>query len=105
MEEVKAAVDNGRDVIFHCASGFYCAPLTASLVFMFGLAIPFGDAQAIIEAARGVELSEVILPSTRPDGTSTEDHRKYLNYWEEWALAGVLFRFLPALGSGGGALV
>ena len=37
LDEVKSAVDAGRDVIFHCRAGVHRAAITTVLMLMFGL--------------------------------------------------------------------
>ena len=100
LDEVKPAVDAGRDVIFHCHAGVHRAALTTVLVLMFGLGIPLREAVRRLESARHICWDEAVSGHRRKDGSRRENHMKYLPVWEKQALTlphRVDIRFLPPL--------
>ena len=82
LDEVKQAVDAGRDVIFHCHAGVHRAAITTVTVMMFGLGIPLREAVAKLTAVRHICWAEATNGTRRNDGTRRENHMKYLPAWE-----------------------
>ena len=61
MVMVKQAIDQGQDVILHCAAGRHRAATTGTLVLMWGCGITFEEARQIVEAKRrSVEIGKVV---------------------------------------------
>ena len=103
LDEVKNAVDSGRDVILHCHAGVHRAAITTVLVLMFGLGCTLQEGREMLEAVRSIRWEEAVNATRREDGTYTEDHMQYLPDWEKRALStswdgnAVDIRFLPPL--------